>query len=355
MAFLEFKDARIVGISAAVPLQKFSNLHPDNQTHFSSDYSPEDFVASTGVEEGRETKTLTTSDLCFEAAERLINELGWKRKEIGALVFVSQTPDYMMPCSACILQNRLGLSQECYAYDCTLGCSGWVYGVSQVFSLLNTGNIKKALLLCGESHKISEYYPRAPLFGSAGTATAIEYKEGAKPIFCHYGTDGSGYESIIVPEGGTRNPPLPTSFEKKWDGNELLNGLQIHMKGIDVYAFSVTTAPKSIKKLAEKYGINYMDADFIVLHQANKMINNAIVKKINFPQEKSPSSLTHFANTSSASIPLTMVTQIRDALRSKSNKLICCGFGVGLSWGTVAFETTADIVIPDLVEVEELS
>ena len=112
MAFLEFKNVRIAGIGAAVPKNKFSNLHPDNLENFSADYRPEDFVASTGVEEGRDSKTLCTSDLCYEAAQRLLDELQWDRKEVQALIFVSQTPDYPMPCSACILQDRLGPSVQ---------------------------------------------------------------------------------------------------------------------------------------------------------------------------------------------------------------------------------------------------
>ena len=354
MAFLVFNDARIAGMSCAVPKRKFSNLHPDNIEDFSADYRPEDFVASTGVEEGRDTVTLTTSDLCYEAADKLINELGWERSEIEALIFVSQTPDYPMPCSACILQDRLALSKECYAYDCTLGCSGWVYGMSQVLSSLHAGTIKKALLLCGESHKISEYYPLDPLFGSAGTATAIEYKVGEKPFYCHYGTDGSGYDAIIIPNGGTRNPVTPETFEKKMYEGKMMNGIQAHMKGIDVFGFGISTAPKSIKKLAARYEFDYMDADYIVLHQANMKMNNTIVKKLKIDPAKAPSSMRYFANTSSASIPLTMVTQISEALRTKPTKLICCGFGVGLSWGTIAFETS-NVIIPDLVEVEELS
>lgn len=354
MAFLEFKNVHIAGISTAVPKNKFSNLHPDNIENFSRDYKPEDFVASTGVEEGRDSETLCTSDLCYEAANRLLNELEWDRKEVQALVFVSQTPDYPMPCSACILQDKLGLSKECYAFDCTLGCSGWVYGISQVAALLQFGTIKRALLLTGEAHKISEYYPRDPLFGSAGTATALEYQEGAKPICCHYGTDGSGYDAIIIPEGGCRNPTTPATFEKKDFEGRPMNGIQAHMKGIDVFSFGISTAPKSIKKLAEHFGFDWQEADFYVFHQANKKMNDFIQKKMKLENERVPQSMRYFANTSSASIPLTIVTQIRESLLSAPKKLITCGFGVGLSWGTVAFETPADIVIPELIEVEEL-
>ena len=145
MAFLEFKNVRIAGISAGVPQFVASNLHPLNDDGISSEYSPEAFVETTGVLERRLSDSLTTSDLCYAAAERLIADLGWERNEIEALVFVSQTADYILPATACILQDRLGLSKECYAEDVALGCSGWVYGLSNVASLLTNGSVKKAL------------------------------------------------------------------------------------------------------------------------------------------------------------------------------------------------------------------
>ena len=124
MAFLQYKNVRVVGVSAAVPEMVINNL--TQETNFSEDYTPEDFVKTTGVIERPVTDTLCTSDLCYEAAEKLITEIGWNKGDIEALVFVSQTPDYVLPATACILQDRLGLSKECYATDCSLGCSGWV-------------------------------------------------------------------------------------------------------------------------------------------------------------------------------------------------------------------------------------
>lgn len=180
MAYLEFSNVRIAGMSAGVPKKVSSNLHPEENVSFAEGTNPEDFVKTVGVVERRNSQTLCTSDLCYEAAEKLISELGWSKSEIEALIFVSQTADYIEPCTACILQDRLGLSKECYAADCTLGCSGWVYGLSQVLSLLSHGTIKKALLLCGDAKKRVDA-PSDPLFGNAGTATAVEsYSGGGK-------------------------------------------------------------------------------------------------------------------------------------------------------------------------------
>ncbi len=351
MAFLEFKNVRIAGIAAGVPQQIFSNLHPDESDCISTEYAPEDFVKVTGVEERRVSDTLTTSDLCYEAAEKLIADLHWDKAHIDAIVFVSQTADYWLPATSCILQNRLGLSKECYATDCTLGCSGWVYGLSQVASLLSTGEIKKALLLTGDAKKRIEA-AHDPLFGHAGTATAVEYIEGASGFKFHFGTDGSGFDAIIIPDGGARNQVSLQSFETEEVEGKMMNRLQTRMKGMDVFSFGISTAPKSVKKLGEHYGFNYLNADYFVFHQANMKMNNMIVKKLKLDVKKVPSCMYHFGNTSSASIPLTIVTQLKGNIENKPTKFICCGFGVGLSWGTVAFETNS-LTISELVEVSD--
>lgn len=350
MAFLEFKNVRIAGIAAGVPKNVFSNLHPDKSDCVSAEYTPEAFVQTTGVKERRVSDTLCTSDLCYEAAEKLISDLGWDKGEIGALIFVSQTADFFLPATSCILQDRLGLSKECYATDGTLGCSGWVYGVSQVASLMATGEIKKALLLVGDAKKrIAATHD--PLFGHSGTATAFEYSENASPIQCHFGTDGSGYDAIIIPGGGARNQVSVDSFLLEEYGGKMMNQLQTRMKGMDVFSFGISTAPKSVKKLADHYGFDYLDYDYFVFHQANMKMNNMIAKKLKLEDAKVPSCMYEFGNTSSASIPLTIVSQLKDKLTNPT-KLICCGFGVGLSWGTLAFETN-DIFISDLVEVDD--
>lgn len=350
MAFLEFKNVRIAGISAGVPTHILSNLHPEATDGISSEYTPEDFVKVTGVKERHVSDYLCTSDLCYEAAEKLLSDLKWEKSEIEALIFVSQTADYVLPCTSCILQERLGLSKECYASDCSLGCSGWVYGLSQVASLMSAGTIKKALLLCGDAKKRAEG-PRDPLFGHAGTVTAVEYKEGEKGFQFHFGTDGSGYDAIITPDGGSRNQVSPKSFELEEVEGKMMHRMQTRMKGMDVFSFGISTAPKSVKKLAEHYSFNYLDADYFVFHQANMKMNNMIAKKLKLDAVKVPSCMYEFGNTSSASIPLTIVSQLKGNFENKLTKFICCGFGVGLSWGTVAFETN-NIVISELVQVD---
>ena len=344
MAFLELKNVRIAGLSASVPKKIINNLELKN---LSKDYNAAAFVESTGVKE-RRVDNFTTSDLCLMAAEQLVKDLNWNKSEIEAIIFVSQTRDYQIPATSCILQDKLGLSKECYAIDVEMGCSGWVYGLSSVASLMTEGGIKKALLMAGDAKRSFE--ADEPLFGYAGTVTALEYDKGNNGFQFHFGTDGSGYEAIIIPDGGSRNQITPASFEKEEIEGRTYNRLQVRMKGMDVFSFAISSAPKSVKKLAEKFGFDYLSSDYYVFHQANMKMNNMIKKKLKLDVEKVPNSMHKFGNTSSASIPLTIVTQLQGKFENKPTKFICCGFGVGLSWGTVAFETK-DIVISDLVEI----
>lgn len=344
MAFLEFKNVRIAGISAGVPKKTIQNLELKD---LSKDYDAAAFVEATGVKE-RRVDNFTTSDLCLVAAEQIIKDLNWDKSEIEAIVFVSQTRDYQIPATACILQDKLGLSKECYAVDVEMGCSGWVYGLSNIVSLMSFGGIKKALLMAGDAKRSFE--ADEPLFGYAGTVTALEYKKGDKGFKFHFGTDGSGYDAIIVPDGGSRNQTTPASFEEEEIEGRMYNRLQVRMKGMDVFSFAISTAPKSVKKLADKFGFDYLSYDYYIFHQANMKINNMITKKLKIDTEKVPSSMYNFGNTSSASIPLTITTQLQGKFENKITKFICCGFGVGLSWGTVAFETN-NIVISNLVEI----
>lgn len=350
MAFLEFKNIRIAGISAGVPKRVICNLDLPN---VSKDYSAEAFVETTGVLERHTSDTLCTSDLCFAAAEKLLSDLQWDKNDVEALIFVSQTADYFLPATACILQDRLGISKECYAADVALGCSGWVYGLSYVTSLMTSGSIRKAILLAGDAKK-RVAAPADPLFGHAGTATALEYVEGEKGFQFHFGTDGSGYDAIIVPDGGSRNQVSDRSFKyEEVEGKELCR-LQTHMKGMDVFSFGISTAPKSVKKLSEHFGFDYQDCDYFVFHQANMKMNEMIKKKLKLDPEKVPSCMYHYGNTSSASIPLTIITQLKEKIENNPTRFLCCGFGVGLSWGTVVFETK-DIIVSEVIEVEEIT
>ena len=343
--FFEFKNLKISGIATGVP----KNVVKSEDLDLSADYDAAAFIETTGIRERRFSNDFTTSDLCCAAAERIISDLGWDKSEIGILVFVSQNADYILPATACILQERLGLDKECYAEDIALGCSGWVYGLSTIAGLMSAGTVKKALLLAGDAKRRAEY-PLDTLMGFSGTATAVEYEEGAPGFKFHMGTDGSGAGAIMIPDGGARNMTTLHSFDLEEVDGKMINRLTPRMEGMDVFSFAITVPPKSIKRLAEHYSFDYHDADYFIFHQGNVIMLNKIIRKLKVEPEKMPLSLPYFGNTSSASIPITICTQLKGKIENRHTSFIGCGFGVGLSWGTVAFETE-NIYLSNLVEL----
>jgi len=344
MAYLKFNNSRIVGIAAGVP----RHIEPTIST--TDAYNAKEYMETTGIVEKRYSINFTTSDLCLGAVERLIADLGWDKGEIDGLIFVSQTPDYILPATSCVLHGKLGLKKSCLCFDISLGCSGWVYGCSVALALLETGAMKKIIVLAGDARKHAAEEPDQ-LFGYAGTATAIEYNPlKSRPIMIDLGTDGTGYDAIIRPGGGTRNPFNEHSLElEACEDGRKRHALQTRMKGMDVFAFGISTAPKSIKNLGKEFKFDYGTYDYFVFHQANRKMNETIRKKLKLPEEKVPYSMTYFGNTSSASIPVTIVTKLADKLTGHK-KIIGSAFGVGLSWGTIAFETE-DLLVSSLVEM----
>ena len=346
MALLHLKGVRIAGFSAGVPKQVVSKADSIS----SSEYDASDFIEKTGIREVRVSDEFTASDLCLAAAEKLLQDLGWEKDSVEGIFFVSQHPDYILPATSCILQERMGFSKECYAMDISLGCSGWVYGLNVACSVLAGHGMKRALLLGGDAKKRAKC-DFDPLFGFAGTVTALEYTGSDEDeMRFHFGTDGSGYDALIIPDGGSRNPATADSFKMEEVDGKMMHRMQTRMKGMDVFSFAISTAPKSIKKLMAEEGKSAENYDYFVLHQANTMINEMIRKKIKATPEQVPYSLHEFGNTSMASIPLTIVTQLKGKVETKLTSYIACGFGVGLSWGTVSFKTN-DLVISDLVEL----
>lgn len=352
MAFIEVKNVAIRGLAACVPSTVVCNS--DIYDRKWSGY--DNFVNTTGIAKHRNSsKDICSSDLCVAAAERLLSDLSWEKSEIDAIVFVSQTHDfYNVPATSCLIQDRLGLKKECYTLDIALGCSGWVYGMSVISTLMAGGTIKKALLLAGDTpSKFCSPDDKStfPLFGDAGTVTAIECCEAAPPIRYAMYTDGSGYKAINIGAGGYRNPVMQSSFEIKNHG-EGRDRADIHleMDGESVFVFGISKAPKAVKALAEQYSINLDDIDLFTFHQANLFMNEKIRNKLKLDESKVPYSLQEYGNTSCASIPLTLVTRCAKQLKNQKVKHVACGFGVGLSWGAMNFETDS-IVVSDLLEL----
>jgi len=336
MATVSIEGLSIKGISCCVPKRIERNL---DITHISSE-EIQKFIKATGVEERRIVDDATcTSDLCENAANELISDLNWDKDSIQILVFVTQTSDYLLPVTSAILQDKLQLSKDCIAFDIPLGCSGYVYGISVITGMMKSLGLKRGLLMAGDTSSkwVSKTDKSAyPLFGDAGSVTAFELDDASNKIQFDLGTDGSGYKTIIIPHGGSRNK---TSVESMIV-TEVESGIsrsqcQLVLDGMDVFSFGISQAPKTVNKLLNTFEIDKEKVDFFVFHQANLMMNKMIAKKLKLPVEKVPYSLRKFGNTSSATIPLTIVTELKGQINSSNSNLILCGFGVGLSWGTI--------------------
>lgn len=351
MALLSINNVSIRGIASCVPKSKiFTKDYP-----YFSESELDLFVKSVGITERRVAPTeVSTSDLCFHAAEKMINELSWKKEDIDCLIFVSQSPDYFLPATAIILQNRLGLSKKTMAFDVGLGCSGYVYGLQLMASLLSNGNIKKGLLLVGDKSTLSTHIEDKstyPLFGDAGCATAMEYNPNASTMYFNLQSDGSGEDAIKILDGGARNTVRPDTF----DIQEIEPGIKrsrrhLSLSGIDIFNFALKEVSANINDLLAYAHVQKEEIDYFVFHQANKLINESVRKKLKVTDlTKVPYSINLFGNTSSASIPLTITCHLKSKLK-KEKTILFSGFGVGFSWASCVFKSN-EIVCSDLIEI----
>jgi 3-oxoacyl-[acyl-carrier-protein] synthase-3 len=353
MAIVSIPNIRLAGMAASVP----QNREHNSDYAWISRKERESLIKNIGVETRHVApKGMTTADLCVVAAEKLLDDMKWDRQEIELLVFVSQSRDYLVPTTACIVQDRLGLPHSCIAYDVGLGCSGYVYGLSMVGSMMQSGAIRKALLMVGDISTLTTSYrdkSTYPLFGDAGTVTALEYTTNAAPFVFNLQTDGSGYEAIMIRDGGARHKMTRQSFDmKKISKGINRSRLNVELDGIEVFNFSLREVAPNIKKLLKATDRSLDDVDFLVFHQANFLINNTIRKMLKLDPAKVPYSLKEYGNTSGASVPLTMVAELREQMTTGKLNLLLSAFGVGLSWGSVLLETDT-IVCPEVIELSK--
>ena len=354
MARWTIKNVRFAGVSACMPkhVVKTADLPLFNEEEAAV------FDNTVGIKERRlGPDTLCASDMCQAAAEKLLEELGWEKSSIDMLVFESVTADFHpTPPTSCVLQDRLGLSTDCFCIDLPMGCCGTMYAINVAGNMLSSGNIKRALLLVGDTALrmgSMQDKSRIPLFGDCGTAMALEYDTTAEDIVIDFHTLGSGYKALMTPHGGFRHPITPDSFLQEDFGNGIVRAPKDTLiDGMAVLTFAISRPPKSIQQLIDDYNIDVnTDIDYFLIHQANKLIVDRVVKKLHLPVEKVPYDLEEFGNLGGASIPSLMVTRIANALRSNApTKMLCSSFGLGLSWGTMLL-TANNVVVPDLIEI----
>ncbi len=339
----------MAGVSACVP----ENVVKTEDIDLMSPEEAEVFNNTVGIKKRHiAPDTVCASDMCQKAAEKLIEELGWDKGSIDVLIFESVTGDYKTPPTSCLLQDRLGLPDTTFCLDMPMGCCGCLYAITVGGNLISSGNVKRALLLIGDTALRMgslKDKSRVPLFGDCGTAIALEFDESAPEIVVDFHTLGKGYEALMTPHGGFRNPATPESFVEEDFGNGIVRA-PIHtlINGMNVFSFAISKPPKSVEQFLEAEGIDRNeDVDYFLIHQANKMIVDRVVKKLKLPLDKVPYNLEEYGNLGGASIPSLMVTRLRDQLKSSPQRLIMSSFGLGLSWATMS-ATFGPMVIPEI-------
>lgn len=349
---MSFNNVGISGLTAAVPRHVINNYEYD--LYFSRE-EIKDVVDKIGVKERRFADENTcSSDLCFAAAEKLINDMNIDRQEIDLLIFISQTPDYRMPATSVLLQERLQLPTSTITFDINLGCSAFLYGLTVAYSMLTAGGIRKALVLDGETRsKVYSLKDRKTgfLFGDGGVAALVERDDQFGTSWFSLNSDGSRESLIKIPAGGYRRmSSCETVAEKVVDeyGN-IRSEEQGYMNGADVFNFVIREVPRDFNRLIEFAGVERDSIDYFVFHQANSYINGFLAKKLKLPEEKTPATIHKYGNTSSVSIPLTIVSELKEKLQGKK-RILMSGFGVGLTWGT-AMIGLHDCYIGEVVEV----
>lgn len=338
MIYSEYDDIRISCIAASVPegIVDIASMvdDPNEDPKF-----VKSFMKKTGIA-AKHTCGMdqTAADFCFTAAKQMEALGKYAPEEIGALIYITQTPDYRTPSTALVLHNRLGLSKNCLAFDVNLGCSGFVYGVSLAAGMLKTSNAQKALVLIGDTlargrkkRTINERYSNTTLlFGDASSAVLLEKGKDCR-IRSALMSDGTGYKALCSPYNAWRHPIGPEG---------------VPSDDIAVFNFTINEVPAMINEFIGRIGASIGDYDALVLHQANMMIIKNIAKRVDMPMEKVPVSLDRFGNTSGASVPLTIVDKYGSNEEHKTVRLLTSGYGVGLSWGAVEFEINTDDILP---------
>lgn len=278
-----------------------------------------------------------SSDMAVKAAEKLFAEHNIDKSTIDYLLFCTQSPDYFLPTTACIIQDKLGLNTSIGALDFNLGCSGFVYGLSLAKGLIAGEMAKNVLLITSETYS-KFIHPKdksnKTIFGDAAAATLITAEKG----FCSignfiFGTDGKGAENLIVKQGGMRFPVSDENEDIKDEFGNVRNDKNLFMNGTEIFNFTGEFVPKLTASILEKSNLTKEDIDLFIFHQANKYMLNHLRKKIKIPEDKFFIAMEHCGNTVSSTIPIALYEAQKQAKLVNNKNVILAGFGVGYSWG----------------------
>lgn len=352
MPSFRFNNIRIAGIASAVPTKIVKST--DFIERFGAE-AVQKFVDMTGVKEHRESfDHQTASDFGFVAAEKLLTEKNIDRDSIGVLLFGAHSTDYRRPATAGVLHKRLGLNKDCAAFDVGLGCSAFVYCVQVAAAMLECSEAKRALVIVGET-MTKMIYPEdksaAMLFGDGGAAVLLERTEEESILEGKLCTDGSGYRAIIAPAGGFRN--LEDSHEPMtWADGSVRTLYNTNMNGTDVFSFTITKVPKTIKEFLKETNREIDQFDCLAFHQANQFIHQQMVKKLKADISKMPICLDRYGNTSAPAVPIVLSDVYGNDDVCRELKVLMCGFGVGLSWGIMSATINTRDIFP-IIETDD--
>jgi 3-oxoacyl-[acyl-carrier-protein] synthase III len=292
----------------------------------------------TGIKERRiAEQNVCSSDLGILSCQNLFKEHSINPDEIDFLILCTQSPDYFLPTTACIMQEKLGIPRTAGALDFNLGCSGYVYGLSLAKGLIETGAAQNVLLVMAETYSKfihpSDKSVRT-IFGDAAAATLLSVEENPtkEPIGSFvFGTDGRGANNLIVKTGGMRNPIKSNSTITDEFGN-VHDENSLYMNGSEIFVFTLGIVPKTMKGILQKANLNQEDIDLFVFHQANQYMLTELRKKLKIPEEKFYIYLENCGNTVSSTIPIALYHAMQEGKITKGSKVMIMGFGVGYSW-----------------------
>ncbi|QDH70011.1 3-oxoacyl-ACP synthase III family protein [Marilutibacter alkalisoli] len=332
MAQIRIEGFHVAGVSTCLPELRIDNLGEADR--FGGD-EVRKVVSMAGVRYRHVVEPgVTASDLCLHAAERLLSELGWAPESVTGLIFVTQSPDYFLPSTACLLHERLMLPDDCVAFDVGMGCSGYPYGLYIAAAMLKAGGHRRILMLHGETpSRFADPDDHATrlLFGDAGSATALETSDAGEASFCLH-TDGGGYEGLIIRGGGFRDR---TPHDARH--------LHLEMDGAAIFNFTIKRVPPLIREALDFAGRQADEIDQYVFHQSNRFIVKHLARKCGLPEERVPMTIEDCANCGGPSVAVTLTRHAPRKAAARTVMLV--GYGVGLSWGSAVLTLPADIVL----------
>jgi 3-oxoacyl-[acyl-carrier-protein] synthase III len=300
-----------------------------------SEWNAQKIEDKTGIRERHVVaENETALDIAYEVCLKIFKE--YEKNKVDFLILCTQSPDYYLPTTACILQDKLGLHKSTGAFDFNLGCSGFVYGLAIAKGLIEASIAKSVLLVTSETYS-KFLHPRdkgnRTIFGDAATATIIEQSREEHFFNFVLGTDGSGFNNLIVPNGGLRSRYDREAAEITDENGSVQTGNNLFMNGPEIFNFTIAAIPKVFHEVLEKNNLTLEHIDFVIFHQANKYMIDYLRKKIKIPEEKFYMNMKTTGNTVSSTIPLALKDCMDKSLIKKGDLVLLLGFGVGYSWG----------------------